>query len=926
MNTPAAKPTRPTSLRPSSLRHPGYTGALAMAIGLISWLPRTQAQLSLTGTSYTQNFDGLASGLPLGWTGRTGASATALGNSASLTTTATDWDNTSGAFKNFAAADAIDPGTSVAFVGTELSATQTAATDRALGIRQTGGTGDPGAAFTLQLGNTVELSNFGLSFKAQMLSVQARSTTWTIQYGLGAVPASWTNLGTFADPAAFGSTDLTFGTAALGGIANQTSNVWIRILALVATTGSGNRDTFGIDDFSLTYTRAPVTLAYWDTNDNTAGTGGNGTWDTLPNNKSWNPAATGDGTAAIYDPSQLAVFAGTPGTVTVSGTVTTDRGLQFDSNGYLLTGGTIALGGALPSITVSKPGQSATIASILSGTAGVAKNGPGTLILSGPNTYTGGTTINAGTVSIASDANLGDATGGLALASGILQSTASLTLSATRTVSGVGTLDVAPGTTLQIAGTVAGLDLTLSNTGSVQFTGASPTLAGLTFQQLATVTTTAASLGLVGNLTTQNTSGTVTLTNDLNLGAVANTVRVINVTNGTAATDLLISGNVTIAGGTGARLSKLGAGTLELAGPANSITGGLRLGEAGLVAVDGGTLRVASPTAFGAGAFQGNAGTLIVLNDMTGANAPAAGVGLSIGANDTLPLTITGSDIEFKGASSLPFISGSTGYQNKLIVNNNVILSGNLSGTGASLGLTIAGPGSFTISSTTNAITNPFTVDQATLVMNGIFSATSKPLTTLQNGATLRGIGTLGNLNAVGGTIAPGKLLGQPTGVLTANDVNLSNASTLSLDIRSKITDASVLQFDQLVANTSLLIDSTVLSGSILVGADIAVGDLFFIVINGSTSSPLGTFFGLADNLLTPAQRTFTGPGGSVTFEIGYRGDLASGLFDASSTNGNDVVLRALTAIPEPGTFTLLAGGLTGLLGLGRMRRKSASR
>jgi predicted extracellular nuclease len=91
-----------------------------------------------------------------------------------------------------------------------------------------------------------------ISFLAQMLSVQTRSTVWTVQYGIGATPATWTTLTTFTDPGAFGSTTINlsgFGTA----LDNQ-PNAWLRIVALGASTGGGNRDSFGLDDFTIVTT------------------------------------------------------------------------------------------------------------------------------------------------------------------------------------------------------------------------------------------------------------------------------------------------------------------------------------------------------------------------------------------------------------------------------------------------------------------------------------------------------------------------------------------------------------------------------------------------------------------------------------------------------------------------------------------------
>ena len=48
-----------------------------------------------------------------------------------------------------------------------------------------------------------------------------------------------------------------------------------------------------------------------------------------------------------------------------------------------------------------------TYGGIISGSSNLTKSGAGTLLLTGSNTYTGSTTITAGTISISSSDNLG---------------------------------------------------------------------------------------------------------------------------------------------------------------------------------------------------------------------------------------------------------------------------------------------------------------------------------------------------------------------------------------------------------------------------------------------------------------------------------------------------------------------------------------
>lgn len=224
------------------------TVSLLTLLNLLAMFATASAQVKLTGTSYTQNFDDLGSGLPPGWSVRTGASATGSGTEVTLVTSARSWSATSGQFANFAST-ASNEGTN--FLGTEASAFQAASTNRCLGVRQTSSFGDPGAAFVLQLQNTLGFAGFQLAVDLNMLSVQNRSNAWIIDYGIGDDPVSFTPVWTNADPCVFGCTPtaVSFG----GALDDQAQPVWIRVVALEASAGGGSRDTFGLDNWVLSY-------------------------------------------------------------------------------------------------------------------------------------------------------------------------------------------------------------------------------------------------------------------------------------------------------------------------------------------------------------------------------------------------------------------------------------------------------------------------------------------------------------------------------------------------------------------------------------------------------------------------------------------------------------------------------------------------
>ena len=190
----------------------------------------------------------------------------------------------------------------------------------------------------------------------------------------------------------------------------------------------------------------------WDGPETTAdGTlhGGSGTWDNFTTNFT---NATATQNAAWQN--GVAVFAANPGTVTLGDNIIF-QGIQFESDGYAIVGAGYFALDPLGTATISTdPGVSATISAPINGIGGLDKEGLGTLVLSGTNAYSGGTTVGAGILSVAVDSNLGAASGGIVLAGGELLTTVN-GFNSGRTVdvaTAGGTLAAVSGTTATYAG------------------------------------------------------------------------------------------------------------------------------------------------------------------------------------------------------------------------------------------------------------------------------------------------------------------------------------------------------------------------------------------------------------------------------------------------------------------------------------------
>ena len=137
--------------------------------------------------------------------------------------------------------------------------------------------------------------------------------------------------------------------------------------------------------------------------------GGSGTWDNVTTN--WTDM---DATANAPWNKGFAIFEGTAGTVTLGDNINFS-GMQFITDGYIIAapGNQTLIAGADTIIRVGQ-GVTATISTPIvdgSGAADVTKTDLGTLILTGTNTYSGGTTISTGTLQLGNGGTSGSIVG-----------------------------------------------------------------------------------------------------------------------------------------------------------------------------------------------------------------------------------------------------------------------------------------------------------------------------------------------------------------------------------------------------------------------------------------------------------------------------------------------------------------------------------
>jgi len=528
---------------------------------------------------------------------------------------------------------------------------------------------------------------------------------------------------------------------------------------------------------------------------------------------------------------------------------TLDINNTIGTHNFTLSGGIDTNGNAL-----NFKGTGTTQATgVISGAGTLAKFDTGTTILSGAsaNTYTGATTVNAGTLQIEK--------------AGALGSTAS-------------------GTTVNTGGTLA-------------LAGAGATFAaeGLTLN----------GTGVGGNGALRNTAGDNTWTGTVNLASDSS----VGVN---PATTLTVSG--VVSGASGNDLTKIGAGTLVLsgantfAGATNINAGALRvsadnnLGAAPVSAtanqltLDTGTLNTTSTFTLdanrgvtlnaGGGAFDTNSATTLTYNGVVdgGGALNKAGAGtLTLGGANT-----------YSGATNINAGTLTVGVAETLPNNTAVtIASGatlNTNGLGETVG-SIAGAGSITLGSPGSGAALTVGGSGASTTFSGVISggANADVVKTGAGTLTLSGANTFtGDLQVNQGTVALG-----------ANNT-LSNSSTLVLNGGTFATYSAGVGYSDTIGNLTLQSSSAIDYGSL-------AGALTFT--NGSRTAGTLTILGWAGDVSGggASQLLFT------NFPTGYNGtnpNLNDITFDGYGAGA--IRLASGEIVPATGTvYTWNSAGAT---------------
>ena len=547
-----------------------------------------------------------------------------------------------------------------------------------------------------------------------------------------------------------------------------------------STYGRQHRSTARLG-FEQLEPRQLLAVLYWDPgHSGGAALGGSGTW--TGTNNWWNGSSD-----VTWSSGDEARFDGTAATVTLGSAITASA-VSFLSDGFTLSGNSLTLTGtgttlsADQSATISSSlviaasqkvsvasGELLTVSGVISGSGTLDKFGSGTLTVSGSDTFSGGTTIEDGTLKLGKANALPTTTvitfgtsstdgalelngfnqqvAGLIVASGataanqvIGNSSATADAKLTYSASGGPTSTFAGTIEDKITGTATHKTSIASSAGTLVLAGTN-TYTGGTSISGGTLQFSTGSLGSTGNITMSGTStlqwasgNTTDISSRFVVGSGTATVDIgaNNVTFATAPTVVssltkIGSGKLTLTASmnAGSATLTIGAGTLQLGngGTTGSVSFGSVVNNASLV-FDRSDQYIFTPLISGTGnVVQTGSGSLKLAST---SNSYSGGTSLQSGTVEFVSggLASTG-NITFAGNSTLKWsTSVTTDLSSRLVINNGVTATLDLGannvtfasgiGSSGSGAVTKAGSGALTFAAA-NSYTGTTTVTAGSL-------------------------------------------------------------------------------------------------------------------------------------------------------------------------------------------------------------------
>jgi autotransporter-associated beta strand protein len=640
------------------------------------------------------------------------------------------------------------------------------------------------------------------------------------------------------------------------------------------------------------------------------------------------------------------------GVLNLNGGITGTGNLILNNNNSTADGITISTASANNTGTITNSGSgtgNVTISSAIgTNVTGVIQNSENsTLTLNGTNTYTGATTINAGTLQI----GVGSTTGSLSSSSaitnnGTLVISRSNAITLSNTISGTGNLTQAGLGTLTLTGNNTYSGTTNINSGTLALSGngtlgtSTITINGgeLNMGGKSLANTLASLNGTLSNGTLTNNGGNFELQN----GTVSAILAGTNGVNKTTAGTVTLSGNNTYAGAT-----TISAGTLQIAsggclgggsyagnisnsgnfiysGTNNQTLSGIISGSGALTqnGTNSALTLTGSNTYTGITTVSGNSVLNIqhdnALGTTAGGTSVASGSALRLLGDITIAgetLTLSGSGLNVDNTGSLRNISGNNTWAGNINSSGAttyigsdaglLTLSGNISNTNPTYPYTFTGSGNIlvsgNISGTSSSAVSKLGTGTLTLTGNNTFTGL---LAATQGTVSISSIGNVGEASAagagttinIGGTALSGTLLYTGSAATSNKTINLATGSAA---YSSTITQngTGLLKFTSNFTATTSGNKTLILNGS-------GLGEIAGAIVNNTGNLTHLTKNGTGTWTLS-GNNTYTG---ATTVNGGTLNLTGSNTGSATTINSGGTLIGTGNA----GAVTVNSGGIIG--------------